>query len=61
VTSLVVSAASLAVFASESQLHPFIAPICDATVTGDDDEVLMNLIIRIGTKRARVENFNRAT
>jgi len=61
VTSLVVSAASLAVFASESQLHPFIAPICDATVTGDDDEVLMNLIIRIGTKRTRVENFNRAT
>jgi hypothetical protein len=62
VTSLVVSAASLAVFASESQLHPFIAPICDATVTGDDDEVLMNLIIRVvGTKRARVDNFNRAT
>jgi len=36
VTSLVVSAASLAVFASESQLHPFIAPICDATVTVDE-------------------------
>jgi len=61
VTSLVVSAASLAVFASESQLHPFIAPICDATVTGDDDEVDESAIIRISTKRARVENFNRAT